>query len=254
MIDPVAFSIGSLEIRWYGVIISTALFLGTMLSIKEAKKQGIEEDFMYDLFIRVIPAAIIGARLYYVLFSWAYFKNNLMEILAFRSGGLAIHGGIIGGLVVAFYFIRKREQSFVQLADITAPYIILGQAIGRWGNFINQEAHGGIVSREFISVFPDFIEKQMYIHGNYYHPTFLYESLLNFLVFLILISIRRKKFLKDGDLFLLYLIGYSLGRFVIEGMRTDSLMLGSFRIAQIVSLLLIISGVFIIYQRHKKRN
>lgn len=252
MIDPVAFNLGSLEIRWYAIIISTTVLLGTILSIREARKQGIEEDFMLDLYIRVIPIAIIGARLYYVIFSWDYYKNNLFEILAFRSGGLAIHGGIIGGLLVAYYFIKKSGRSFVQLIDIAAPYLVLGQAIGRWGNFINQEAHGGIVSKEFISIFPEFIEKQMYINGNYYHPTFLYESLWNFLIFTILIFIKRKDFLKNGDLFLIYMITYSLGRFFIEGMRTDSLMIGSIRVAQLVSILLIISGSFIIYYRHKK--
>ncbi|NLM96522.1 MAG: prolipoprotein diacylglyceryl transferase [Halanaerobiaceae bacterium] len=253
MIDPVAFRIGPLEIRWYAVIISTAFFLGAVFSIRDAKKMGIEEDFMLDLFIRVIPAAIIGARLYYVLFSWDHYKDNLLEILAFRSGGLAIHGGIIGGLLAAYCFIRKSEKSFARLADIIAPYIILGQAMGRWGNFINQEAYGGVVSKEFISKFPDFIEKQMYINGNYHHPAFLYESLWNFLIFIVLISLKQKKFLKEGDLFLIYLIGYSLGRFVIEGMRTDSLMLGSFRIAQIVSLILIAGCTVLIWQRHRKR-
>ncbi len=254
MIDPVAFEIGTLDIRWYGIIISFALLLGTTLSIQEAKKQGIEEDFMLDLYIRIIPAAIIGARLYYVIFSWEYYKDNLFMIFSTRSGGIAIHGAVLGGFIMALIFIKKHNASFWKLADIIAPYLILGQAIGRWGNFINQEAHGGIVSKKFISIFPDFIEKQMYIHGNYYHPTFLYESIWNLLVFISLIVLRRKPYIIKGDIFSLYIISYSMARFFIEGMRTDSLMLGPIRIAQLVSVLLISIGVYLIYKRHTKRK
>lgn len=254
MIDSVAFELGTLDIRWYGIIISVALLLGTTLSIREAKKQGIEEDFMLDLYIRVIPAAIIGARLYYVIFSWEFYKNNLLMIFSTRSGGIAIHGAVLGGLIVAIIFIKGHKASFWKLADVIAPYLILGQAIGRWGNFINQEAHGGIVSKEFISIFPDFIEKQMYIGGNYYHPTFLYESIWNLLVFIALIVLRRKPYIIKGDIFSLYIISYSIARFFIEGMRTDSLMLGPIRIAQLVSVLLIGLGFFLIYKRHTSKN
>ncbi|MGB4177012.1 MAG: prolipoprotein diacylglyceryl transferase, partial [Halanaerobiales bacterium] len=148
MIEPVAFKLGTLEVRWYGVIIGTAIFLGTILSIREAKRRGIEEDFMLDLFIRVIPAAIIGGRLYFVIFSWDYYKDNLLQILAFRSGGMAIHGAILGGIIAGYIFAKRRKQPLWQLLDIVAPYLVLGQAIGRWGNFFNQEAHGGVVSKE----------------------------------------------------------------------------------------------------------
>lgn len=251
MIDMVAFKLGSLEIRWYSIIISLALLLGTILSIREAKKQSIEEDFMLDLYIRIIPAAIIGARFYYVIFNWEYYKDNLLMIFATRSGGIAIHGAVLGGVLAAYIFIRKRKHSFWKLADIIAPYLILGQAIGRWGNFINQEAHGGIVSKEFISFFPDFIERQMYINGKYYHPTFLYESIWDFFVFVVLIFIRRKPYTIKGDIFSIYIIFYSVGRFFIEGMRTDSLMFASIRVAQLVSILLIIIGISSIYLRHK---
>jgi len=254
MIDPIAFKLGTLDIRWYGIIISFALLLGTTLSIREANKQGIEEDFMLDLYIRVIPAAIIGARLYYVIFAWNYYRDNLLMIFYTRSGGIAIHGAVLGGLIVALFFIKKHKASFWKLADIIAPYLILGQAIGRWGNFINQEAHGGRVSKEFISIFPDFIEKQMYINGNYYHPTFLYESIWNLLVFIALIILRRKPYIIKGDIFSFYIISYSIARFFIEGMRTDSLMLGHIRIAQLMSVLLIALGAFLIYKRHTGVN
>ncbi|HHU92528.1 MAG TPA: prolipoprotein diacylglyceryl transferase [Halanaerobiaceae bacterium] len=254
MIEPVAFKLGTLEVRWYGVIIGTAIFLGTILSIREAKRRGIEEDFMLDLFIRVIPAAIIGGRLYFVIFSWDYYKDNLLQILAFRSGGMAIHGAILGGIIAGYIFAKRRKQPLWQLLDIVAPYLVLGQAIGRWGNFFNQEAHGGVVSKEFISIFPAFIKDQMYIGGQYYHPAFLYESLWDFFVFLFLIYMRRRPSLLEGDLFLLYIITYSIGRFFIEGIRLDSLMLGSFRVAQLLSICFILAGIIMLYRRHRKRG
>lgn len=254
MFDPVAFRLGPLAVRWYGIVIGAALALGTFLSLREARRQGVEEDFMLDLYLRVIPAAIIGGRLYYVIFTWDYYRNNLLQIFAIRSGGMAIHGAILGGLLVGYIFAKRRKQSLWQLLDIVAPYLILGQAIGRWGNFFNQEAHGGVVSEEFISIFPGFIKKQMNINGQYYHPAFLYESIWDFLVFLLLISIRRKPFLHKGDLFLLYIIFYSIGRFFIEGIRTDSLMLGPVRVAQLLSILLIIGGLIILYGRHRKKG
>ncbi|NLJ83543.1 MAG: prolipoprotein diacylglyceryl transferase [Halanaerobiaceae bacterium] len=254
MFDPVAFRLGPLEVRWYGIIIGTAVILGTILSIREANRQGIDEEFMIDLYLWVVPAAIIGARLYFVIFTWDYYKNNLLKIFAFRSGGLAIHGAILGGLLAAYIFVKKRKESLWRILDIVAPYLVLGQAIGRWGNFFNREAHGGVVSKEFISIFPGFIQKQMYINGQYYHPAFLYESIWDFLIFLFLISIRRKTFLQKGDLFVFYIVGYSIGRFFIEGIRTDSLMLGSVRVAQVLSILLIFTGLIILYLRHRNKG
>lgn len=254
MFDPVAFRLGLLEVRWYGIIIGTAVILGTILSIREANRQGIDEEFMIDLYLWVVPAAIIGARLYFVIFTWDYYKNNLLKIFAFRSGGLAIHGAILGGLLAAYIFVKKRKESLWRILDIVAPYLVLGQAIGRWGNFFNREAHGGVVSKEFISIFPGFIQKQMYINGQYYHPAFLYESIWDFLIFLFLISIRRKTFLQKGDLFVFYIVGYSIGRFFIEGIRTDSLMLGSVRVAQVLSILLIFTGLIILYLRHRNKG
>lgn len=254
MFDPVAFRLGPLEVRWYGIIIGTAVILGTILSIREANRQGIDEEFMIDLYLWVVPAAIIGARLYFVIFTWDYYKNNLLKIFAFRSGGLAIHGAILGGLLAAYIFVKKRKESLWRILDIVAPYLVLGQAIGRWGNFFNREAYGGVVSKEFISIFPGFIQKQMYINGQYYHPAFLYESIWDFLIFLFLISIRRKTFLQKGDLFVFYIVGYSIGRFFIEGIRTDSLMLGSVRVAQVLSILLIFTGLIILYLRHRNKG
>ncbi|MFW5976309.1 MAG: prolipoprotein diacylglyceryl transferase [Bacillota bacterium] len=249
--DPIAFEIGFVKIRWYGLLIGTAIIIGLYLTIRESKKQGIDPDFFLDFFIYGIPVAIIGARLYYVIFRWEYYKSNLFRILAFREGGLAIHGAIIGGIVVLGYFVKKRKINFWKAVDILTPPLVLGQAIGRWGNFFNQEAFGGIVSHEFIGNFPEFIQKQMFINGAYRHPTFLYESILDFTIFIFLVWFRRKN-IKNGDVFLIYIIFYSAGRFFIENMRTDSLMLGQLQIARLISILMMIAGLFLWYWRHRK--
>lgn len=252
MIDPVAFNVGSIAIRWYGVIISFALLIGIILTLRETRRKKINEDFFLDFFIMGVPAALVGARIYYVVFSWKEYSDNFCRIFAIREGGLAIHGAIIGGALVLYFLSRKRDVSFLKAVDILAPALVFGQAIGRWGNFINQEAHGGIVSKKFISIFPGFIERQMYINGQYYHPTFLYESIWNLILFFILGYIRHKDYIIKGDIFFTYIAGYSLGRFFIEGMRTDSLMLGPIRIAQLISLLGLVGGISIIYLRHKR--
>lgn len=245
-----AFYLGPLAIRWYGIILSVAVLIGIFLTLREAKRQEIDPDFFLDFFIYGIPGAVIGARLYYVIFRWELYQDNPLKIFATREGGLAIHGAVIGGLIVLINLSRRRRVSFWKAVDILAPALVLGQAIGRWGNFINREAHGGVVSREFIGHFPEFIQKQMYINGEYYHPTFLYESIWDLLIFLLLIYFRRKDYVRRGDIFLIYLIGYSLGRFFIEGLRTDSLMLGPIRVAQLISIIAIIIGIVLLYLRH----
>ncbi|MGM0410172.1 MAG: prolipoprotein diacylglyceryl transferase [Bacillota bacterium] len=252
--NPVAFKIGSLGVRWYGIIIGSAVVIAFFLAIRESKKQGINEEFFYDFVIFGLPAAIIGARLYYVIFEWPIYKNNLNLILNIRQGGLAIHGGIIGGLIVLLILVKKYKVDFWKIVDILAPSLILGQAIGRWGNFINQEAYGGVVSLEFINKFPDFIKNQMFINGQYHHPAFLYESMWNFLSFLILIILRRKEFIKKGDVFALYLILYSSGRFFIEKIRTDSLLFQGIMVARLISIIMIIVGIIIIIMRHRREN
>jgi len=189
-----------------------------------------------------------------VIFEWSFYKNNLNLIFNIRQGGLAIHGAIIGGLVVLLILVKKYEVDFWKIVDILAPSLILGQAIGRWGNFINQEAYGGVVSLNFINKFPDFIKEQMYINGYYHHPAFLYESIWNIFSFLILIILRRQKFIKKGDLFALYLILYSLGRFFIEKIRTDSLLFQDIMVARLISIIMIIVGIIIIIMRHRREN
>ena len=252
MIDPIAFNLGPLSIRWYGIIIGAAVILGLLYTLKESEKKGINPEFFLDFVIIGVPAAVVGARLYYVIFKWPQYKGHFIDIISIWQGGLAIHGAIIAGFLVLLYLTRKYKVNMWKVVDILAPALVLGQGIGRWGNFINQEAYGGPVSREFINHFPAFIKNQMYINGTYYHPAFLYESLWDIAIFIVLILLRRKEFINNGDIFALYLIGYSLGRFFIEGIRTDSLMLGSIMVAQLISIIAILIGIGIIMIRHRK--
>lgn len=254
--NPIAFSILGISIRWYGILIALGLVTGILIANYTCKLKGISYDKLIDILIVALPAAIIGARLYYVLFEFDYYKNNLLEIVNIREGGLAIHGGVIFGVLAAAIYIKLKKLEFFKYADAAAPSLIIAQAIGRWGNFFNQEAHGGPVSKEFISHFPKFIQRGMFIDGQYYHPTFLYESLWNLMVFVILILILKKS-KKTGLAAFSYIGLYSIGRFFIEGLRTDSLMLGNFRIAQLVSLtgiLVWISALvyFFIFKRNKE--
>lgn len=239
-LNPVAFSIFGLPIRWYGILIASGMMLGIIIAQYSCKLRDVDYDSFINAVLLALPLSIIGARLYYVLFEFDYYKNNINQILNIRQGGLAIHGGLIVGVLTAFIYTRKKKINFFKLGDAAVPSIILAQAMGRWGNFFNQEAHGGPVSYDFIKHFPMFIQKGMYIEGGYYQPTFLYESVWNLIVFIILINLlKRSK--KTGIVFFTYIGLYSIGRYFIEGLRTDSLMLGSFRIAQLVSL----SGVIV---------
>lgn len=246
-LNPIAFSLGPIQVHWYGIIIGSGLALALILAIREGNRRGLPKETFPDLMIWAIPIAIISARIYYVLFEWGFYKNHLSEIPKIWHGGIAIHGALIGSVITTLLFARARGISFWKITDIAAPSLILGQAIGRWGNFMNQEAHGREVSRAFLENLhlPDFIINQMYINGTYYHPTFLYESIWDFAGFILLIGLRRANF-RRGELFLTYLIWYSIGRFFVEGMRTDSLMLTShLRMAQILSIALVIVAVLI---------
>src|SRR5690554_2596934 len=240
--DPVAFSIFGLEVRWYGLLIAIAVMIGTLIATKEAGRKGIKEETFIDFLLFAVPVAILVARLYYVVFSWDYYSSNPGQILNIRGGGLAIHGAVIGGALVAIIFTRIKKLKFWTLADFAAPSLILGQAIGRWGNFANQEAHGG----------PTDLPWGIMVDGVKVHPTFLYESIWNFLVFGFLLWYRRKKAKADGEVFAMYLVLYSIARFLIEGMRTDSLMLGSIRVAQLISAIIIIVGIIFIRYIRKK--
>lgn len=241
--NPVAFEIFGLSVRWYGILLSTGIMVGILLAYSEAKRLGKNPEYIIDLSLWCIPAAVIGARLYYVLLEWDYYNGDIMRMINIREGGLAIHGALIAAVLTGYIFTRIKKYSFWETADIVAPSIIIGQAIGRWGNFVNNEAHGG----------PTNLPWGIMIDGIKVHPTFLYESLWNFGVFVILILYRKKKKV-DGELFLLYGILYSVGRFWIEGLRTDSLMFMGMRAAQLISLAIIVVFSIIIYLIRRRKD
>lgn len=253
-LDKVFFELGPLSIKWYGVLIGVGVLLGLWLAIREGKRRGIHEETFMDIVLIAVPSAILGARIYYVLFEFDYYSKHLNEIPQIWNGGLAIHGGLIGAFIASYIFAKKKGLSFWKLADVAAPSILVGQMLGRWGNFMNQEAHGGEVTRSFLEGLhlPTWIINQMYIDGTYYHPTFLYESLWSLIGIILLLSLRKVN-LRRGEMFLTYLIWYSFGRYFIEGLRTDSLMLTeTIRVAQFISVLIIVFAVIVLVYRRVK--
>ncbi|TXK83659.1 prolipoprotein diacylglyceryl transferase [Paenibacillus sp. N3.4] len=284
MLESVAFSLGPIHVRWYGIILGTAALIGLLLQIREGKRFKIVPDFFMDLLLIGVPAAIIGARIYYVAFQWSDYKNNLAEIFMIWHGGIAIYGALIGAIIGSYFYVRAKGYGYLRIADISAPGLIIGQAIGRWGNFMNQEAHGGPVSESFLRNtlhLPNFIVNQMNIDGQFYHPAFLYESVWNIVGLIFLLWLRRRPFLRAGELFFSYFIWYSIGRFFIEGVRTDSLDItgptwlaslmnalwspmrivfepgvltygGNIRFSQLLALLIVIGLVIVIIVRRKK--
>lgn len=258
-IDPVAFSIFGWDVYWYGVIIGVAMLLGLGLASREMKKHGFDEDFILDLMIWVIPIGFLGARLYYVIFEWEYYLQNPMEIWQIWNGGIAIYGGLIAGGLTMWWYSRHRHMPTLFVLDVVTPYVLLAQGIGRWGNFINQEAHGDVVSESFLRDtlhLPNFIVEGMNVDGTYYEPTFLYESVWNIIGVVLLLILRgRDKTLKMGEAALLYVMWYSFGRFFIEGLRTDSLYWGSFRVSQVLAAILFVGALAIfIWNRVVKRD
>lgn len=245
---PVLVDIGPFTVRWYGLLIASAVLIGVSLSQYLARRRSVDPDLLGDLAIWLVVGAIPCARLYYVLFEWENYAQQPQDIFAIWKGGIAIHGAILGGLLAALIFARLQRISFWQLADLVAPSLILGQAIGRWGNFFNSEAFGRPTDLPWKLLIPLDRRPPGYTQFEYFHPTFLYESLWNLGVFALLMvlffwGLRHPGRLKVGTLFLVYLVAYSAGRFWIEGLRMDSLMLGPLRIAQVVSLTEILIGL-----------
>lgn len=230
MPDPIAFRVFGLEIRWYGVLISAAILIGILIAVKRGKKKGIVSDDILDLVLVSVPAAMIGARIYYVLFEWQYYSNNPREIFMIWEGGLAIHGGLIGAFLAGYLVCRVKKFHFLTVLDVFAPAFPLGQSIGRWGNFFNQEAYGGETDLPWAITVNDPVKGLIQVH-----PTFLYESLWNLLVLILLLYFEKHKKKVEGELIFLYGIFYSAGRFFIEGLRTDSLMFYNMRVAQLLS-------------------
>lgn len=244
MIDPVAFEIFGISVRWYGIFMALAIMIGVFIVLNQAKKKGFSEDEIIDLVLVAVPSGIVGARIYYVLFNLDYYGSDILKMINLRGGGLAIHGAVLGGLLGGYIYCKKKKLNFLQLADFAAPALILGQAIGRWGNFTNGEAHGGATDLPWAIV----------VDGVKVHPTFLYESIWNLCIFLFLITVGKKVKNKHGDIFAMYFGLYSVGRFFIEDLRTDSLMLGNIQMARAMSLFLIGLSIYYIYFKKDKES
>lgn len=241
----VALDLGFIQIYWYSIMIALGLFVGVSVILYEGRRKKIAEEFLINLIFLGTLFAILGGRIYYVIFNWGYYSRHLIEIFEIWNGGMAIHGAIIAGGIFCIYYAHKHEYNILKIVDIIVIGLIIGQAIGRWGNFFNQEAYGSAVSLEYLQGLnlPEFIINGMKIGNTYYHPTFLYESIWNFIGFVILLIVSRIKYLHLGQLTSIYMMWYGIGRFIIEGLRTDSLMLGDFKMAQIVSVVMFLLGL-----------
>lgn len=233
--NPIAFTVFGIDVRWYGVLIAAGMFLAVMISSRRAPKLGIKEESILDLALWMLPIGVIGARAYYVIFNNSIY-HSLGDVLNIRNGGLAIHGGLIAGLTVLVIFCLRKKINAFDLADVVLPTVALAQSIGRWGNYFNSEAHGG----------PTDLPWGIWIDGVKVHPTFLYESIWCFILFWVLSYVfNHRSFC--GQVACLYGILYSIERFFVEGLRTDSLMIGPLRQAQVISICIII-GCAILYK------
>ena len=264
-----SFTVFGVSIAYYGVIIALAMLCGALVAYREAKKTGQKVDDYIDFTLYTLIAAIIGARIYYVIFEWDYYSTHPIEIFNLRAGGLAIYGGVLASVLTLFIFTKVKKLNFWLMADTAVQGLIIGQIIGRWGNFFNREAFGGYTDSLFAMQLPvseakgitqELIEHIVTIDGVNFvqvHPTFLYEGVWNLLLFIgICIYKRHKKF--DGEIFAIYLIGYGAGRFFIEGLRTDQLVikaLGGIAASQVLSIVLILLAVaFVVYNRVKLKK
>ena len=243
--NPYIFKFHGVAIRWYTLFILIGVLIGFYLVNKEGRRFNVNKDFLFNLCFWTVIFGILGARLYYVIFNFNIYKNDLLGIVKIWEGGLAIHGALISGLITLVLYCKKYKMPIIRITDFCIPALLLAQAIGRWGNFFNSEAHGAATSLAHLQslLVPKFVIKGMYISGIYYEPTFYYESVLCLIGFIVVIIIRRFKYIKIGTLTSLYLIYYGIIRFFIESMRTDSLMFGGFKVAQIVSVIMIIIGL-----------
>ncbi len=251
LIDPTAFELFGLPVRWYGILIALGAVLGFLIASAREKSYGLKRDTVLDFLLIALPIALICARLYYVAFSWEDYAANPIEILHIRSGGMAIYGGIIGSIIVGIFFCRRKKISFWTLADLCAPALVLAQGIGRWGNFINQEAYGALVENPALQFFP--LSVYVYVPAvqgyQWHYATFFYESTWCLAVAAALLLCEKKNlFRRRGDVFIWYVLAYSAERMVVEGMRTDSLYMGSIRISQLISavMLIVCAVVFLV--------
>lgn len=258
LVNRVAFELFGLPIYWYAIIIVSGVIIAMWLSTREAVRVGLKPDDVTDFMLIGLPVSIIGARLYYILFDLQYYIDDPSQIFNIRSGGIAIYGALMAGGIWLYFFCQRNFISPWTFLDIAAPSVLLAQGIGRWGNFMNHEAFGAEVSRSFLEslYIPKFIIDNMYIDEAYRQPTFLYESVWNVIGFIVLIFLRKKTgLLKEGEVFLSYLIWYGFGRFFIEGMRTDSLYLfGDIRVSQALSALLFFGAIGLLIWRRKNQT
>ena len=254
--DSILIDFGIIQIRWYSFLLLIAFIVGSVLVIKESKKKNIPEDYLYNLIFYGLIIGILGARLYYVLFNLDYYLDYPQEILMIWNGGLAIHGGIIATLIFLLIYSKKKKVSSLLMTDIIVVGLIIAQAIGRWGNFFNSEAYGRIVSKAFLENIhiPNFIINGMFIDGYYREPTFFYESLLCLLGFIVLLLIRKYFKTRVGQLTGIYLLWYGTARLIIETFRSDSLMLGPLKVAQCISVIAIIIGLYLIISKIKSKK
>lgn len=253
--NRVAFNIFGFNVYYYSLCILLGVIVAYILITREGKRQGLPKEFISDLIFYTLIIGILGARVYYCVFNLDYYLANPSEILKIYNGGLAIHGGVIAGLIFVYFYTKKKNVSFIKILDIVAPAVIIAQSFGRWGNFFNQEAHGGITTYQNLKNMhiPEFIINGMHIEGKYYYPTFFFESIWCLIGFIILMIARKNKNLRKGFQIGFYFIWYGIGRFFIETLRTDSLMFFNLKIAQIVSLIGIIIGIIIIVTNRNKK-
>ena len=265
--SPYLLDLGFIKIRWYSVLILCAFIIGYFLVINRCKKKNISISLINDMCFYLVIACLLGARVYYCIFEWKYYINNPLDIFKIWEGGLAIHGGIIAGIIFIYFYSKKKNLKLLELLDIFAPALVLGQAIGRWGNFFNKEAFGPFIDESNPLILkqlhiPDFIINGMYINGTYingiyfepgyYHPTFFYESIGCLILFLIIIFIRNIKNIKDGQICATYFIGYGIIRFLIECLRQDPLKLFNIKVAQLVSIIMILIGIYLLIRPYIK--
>lgn len=229
---PIAVSIAGFDIRWYGILIASGALLALYISYRRAPIYGLAPDDVLDIVLGILPMGILGARIYYVIFNWAYYSQSPSEIINIRNGGLAIHGGLILGMITAYVICRYKKISFIDIADLILPSVALAQAIGRWGNFFNNEAYGTKTNLPWAII----------VDGKSVHPTFLYESIWCLMIFIALsYAYKRRKF--PGQIACLYGLLYAPERFLVEGLRTDSLMIGFLRQAQVISIVIFVSSL-----------
>ena len=244
--SPIMFTVAGISIRWYSVLILVAVIISFILIFSEAKRFGISKEFIFNMLFWTLLFGILGARLYYVIFNWSYYGENLTEIFKIWHGGLAIHGGIIFGALTMFIYCKKYKLRLNKMLDIVVPALLIAQAIGRWGNFFNGEAYGiavKYITLVKIKIIPQFIIDNMFINDSYHLPLFYFESLWCLLGFFLSLFFRRRRYIKINQLTGFYLIWYGFARFFIEIYRTDSLMIGNVKVAMVVSVIMVIVGI-----------